>query len=77
MLTTGHFTLQGARANTASESTARAALYGGALPASLAFGFLWEWLGARGAFLTGATIAALALVLMLALIPADQEGAGA
>src|SRR5579875_987126 len=35
MLTTEHFTLQGARANTVSESTARAALYVGALSASL------------------------------------------
>ena len=35
VLTTEHFTLQGARANTISESTARAALYVGALSASL------------------------------------------
>ena len=35
MLTTEHFTLQGARANTVSESTARAALYVGSLSASL------------------------------------------
>lgn len=35
MLTTEHFTLQGARASTVSESTARAALYVGALSASL------------------------------------------
>ena len=35
MLTTEHFTLQGARANTVSESTSRAALYVGSLSASL------------------------------------------
>ena len=35
MLTTEHFTLQGARGNTVSESTARAALYVGSLSASL------------------------------------------
>jgi hypothetical protein len=41
MLTTEHFTLQGARAGTISEATARAALYVGALSASLvALGFL-------------------------------------
>jgi hypothetical protein len=43
MLTTEHFTLQGARANTVSESSARAALYVGALSASLvALGFLGQ-----------------------------------
>lgn len=43
MLTTEHFTLQGARANAVSESTARAALYVGALSASLvALGFLGQ-----------------------------------
>jgi hypothetical protein len=35
MLTTEHFTLQGARANTVSESTARAALYVGSPSAFL------------------------------------------
>lgn len=48
----------------------------GALPASLLFGFLWERVGAEGAFLTGAAIAGLALVLLFALIPPDQEAAG-
>ncbi len=43
MLTTEHFTLQGARANTISESAARAALYVGALSASLvALGLLGQ-----------------------------------
>lgn len=43
MLTTEHFTLQGARGNTVSESTARAALYVGSLSASLvALGLLAE-----------------------------------
>jgi hypothetical protein len=43
MLTTEHFTLQGARANTVSESTARAALYVGSLSASLvALGLLGQ-----------------------------------
>jgi hypothetical protein len=43
MLTTEHFTLQGARANTVTESTARAALYVGSLSASLvALGLLGE-----------------------------------
>ena len=42
-LTTEHFTLQGARASTTSESTARAALYVGALSSSLiAIGFISE-----------------------------------
>jgi len=43
MLTTEHFTLQGARANTVSESTARATLYVGSLSASLvALGLLGQ-----------------------------------
>ncbi len=43
MLTTEHFTLQGARANTVSESTARAALYVRSLSASLvALGLLGQ-----------------------------------
>jgi hypothetical protein len=43
MLTTEHFTLQGARASTVSESTARASLYVGALSVSLvALGFLGQ-----------------------------------
>jgi hypothetical protein len=48
MLTTEHFTLQGARANTVSESTARATLYVGSLSASLvALGLLGQG-GQRG-----------------------------
>ncbi len=41
----------------------------GALPASLVFGLLWEWIGPSGAFLAGAGVAGLALVLLLALVP--------
>lgn len=41
----------------------------GALPASLAFGLLWQWVGPESAFLTGAGIAALAVVLLFALVP--------
>ena len=41
----------------------------GALPASLAFGLLWEWAGPAGAFLTGAGVAALAVVLLYTLVP--------
>jgi len=48
MLTTEHFTLQGARGNTVSESTSRAALYVGSLSASLvALGLLGQG-GQRG-----------------------------
>lgn len=51
MLTTEHFTLQGARANTVSESTARAALYVGSLSASLvALGLLAQSTGRGTAF---------------------------
>ncbi len=41
----------------------------GALPASLGFGLLWQWAGPAGAFLTGAGIAGLAVVLLLTLVP--------
>lgn len=41
----------------------------GALPASLAFGFLWQWIGPAGAFLTGAAVASLAVVLLFTLVP--------
>ena len=41
----------------------------GALPASLAFGLLWEWAGPAGAFLTGAGVAGLAVVLLYTLVP--------
>ncbi len=41
----------------------------GALPASLAFGLLWEWVGPAGAFLTGAGIAGLAVGLLFTLVP--------
>jgi len=51
MLTTEHFTLQGARANTVSESTARAGLYVGSLSASLvALGLLGQSSSGRTAF---------------------------
>lgn len=52
----------------------------GALPASLVFGLLWEWIGPSAAFLTGAGVAGLALVLLLALVPGGsgaQAGRGA
>ena len=43
LLTTEHFTLQGSRASTISESSSRAALYVGALSSSLiALGFLGQ-----------------------------------
>jgi len=41
----------------------------GALPASLAFGLLWEWAGPAGAFLTGAGVAGLAVALLCTLVP--------
>jgi MFS family permease len=44
----------------------------GALPASLAFGFLWSWIGPLGAFLTGAAIAALAVALLFIAVAADR-----
>ncbi|UCF18661.1 MAG: MFS transporter [Gemmatimonadota bacterium] len=44
----------------------------GALPASLAFGLLWQWAGPSGAFLTGAGVAGLALVFLLTLVPGNR-----
>jgi MFS family permease len=45
----------------------------GALPASLAFGFLWSWIGPLGAFLAGAGIAGLAVVLLFIAVEGDQR----
>ncbi len=47
----------------------------GALPASLMFGVLWEWIGPANAFLVGAGIAAVALVLLLVLVPGRPASA--
>lgn len=44
----------------------------GALPASLAFGLLWQWAGPAGAFLTGAGVAGLAVVLLYTLVPRSR-----
>jgi MFS family permease len=44
----------------------------GALPASLAFGLLWEWVGPAGAFLAGAGVAGLAVVLLYTLVPGNR-----
>jgi MFS family permease len=41
----------------------------GALPASLGFGLLWTVLGPRGAFLIGAAVAVLGVVLLFTLVP--------
>ncbi len=46
-----------------------AALGLGALPASVVFGLVWERSGAEAAFVMGATIAAVATVLFLVLVP--------
>jgi MFS family permease len=40
-----------------------------ALPASALFGFAWQAFGSKAAFLAGATVAALAAVTLLALVP--------
>jgi MFS family permease len=40
-----------------------------ALPASAAFGFLWERFGSKTAFLAGAAVAALAALALVALVP--------
>ncbi len=47
----------------------------GALPASLGFGFLWASIGPEAAFLIGASIAALAVALLFALVPARSRSA--
>ena len=44
----------------------------GALPASLAFGLLWEIIGPAAAFLTGAGFASLAIILLLILVPSGR-----
>ena len=46
-----------------------AALGLGALPASVVFGLVWERSGAESAFVMGATIAAVATLLFLVLVP--------
>ena len=45
----------------------------GALPASLAFGFVWDRYGAATAFLMGATLALIAAVGLLAATAGDQQ----
>lgn len=44
----------------------------GALPASLAFGLLWQRVGPESAFLMGAGIAALGVVVLFALVPGEE-----
>lgn len=48
----------------------------GALPASLAFGILWSSIGPPGAFLTGAGIAALAVVLLFIAVAGERTAGG-
>lgn len=49
----------------------------GALPASLLFGFIWQWVGPGAAFGFGAGMAALAAVLLLLLVkPANATVEG-
>jgi hypothetical protein len=65
VLTTEHFTLQGARASTVSESSARAALYVGAVSSALiALGFLGQASGFGGAFDTFALVVLPTLYLL-------------
>ncbi len=44
-----------------------------ALPASVAFGFLWSWLGRAAAFGFGAALAAFAAILMAVLLSASKK----
>lgn len=47
-----------------------------ALPAGLAFGFLWSWIGPPGAILAGAGIAGLAVVLLFVAVEGDRPTRG-
>jgi MFS family permease len=48
----------------------------GALPASLLFGFIWQWVGPGAAFGFGAGTAALAAVLLLLLVRPAKTAEG-
>jgi MFS family permease len=50
-----------------------AALGLGALPASVLFGVVWERMGAEAAFVMGASIAAVAALLFVLLVPDQQQ----
>ncbi len=44
-----------------------------ALPASVVFGVIWQHAGSKAAFLTGAAVAAVAVVGLLALVPRGRQ----
>jgi MFS family permease len=46
-----------------------------ALPASIVFGLLWQWSGPRLAFTVGASLAAAASLLLMAVVPGRKKAA--
>ena len=44
-----------------------------ALPASVVFGVIWQHAGSKAAFLTGAAVAAAAVVGLFALVPRGRQ----